>query len=147
MGSDSRTAARTAIAAVQKGRDPHKVLREMVSHEDELSTTVGLGSGATGAKLGELGYTQSDSKDFPAGSIQVWTAPNPEHPSESGRVFVVVGADGVTKAVHSDAGASQDPEFIATRMQTIAKAQGLTRPAGTQVQPSDGGAGFVAPQA
>jgi len=143
----AQQSAKLMIAAVERGRDPFKVIQEVVSHEDELSTTVGLGSGAAASKLGSLGYKKVDSKSFPAGSVEVWGAPDPEHPSNSARAFVVVGSDGSVKSIHQDASATRDAEWIATAIVNIAKQQGLNRAAGSATQEPDGGSGYVVPQA
>jgi hypothetical protein len=147
MLAESHRQSKLMINRVMGGKDPMKVVAEALADENEFATFVGLGLGDASSKLGEMGFTHSDSKDFPGGSVQIFTSGTGENPGEMARVYVALGSDGTVKLAQQDGTPNLDPEAIDTAMVKIATQLGLTRPAGSTAQPGDGGVGYVPGQA
>jgi hypothetical protein len=147
MLAESQRTAKLMINKVMGGKDPMKVVSEAMTDENEFATFIGLGLGDASSKLGEQGFTHSDSKDFPGGAVHIFTSGTGDNPAEIARVYVALGADGTVKLAQQDATPNLDPEAIDTAMVRIATQLGLTRPAGSTAQPGDGGTGYVSGQA
>ena len=148
MNANAITRARVGISAVTRGVPVSQAITEMMGPEDELASYLGQSSGAVGSALSEMGYTQDTEfgQDFESGSVQVWTASNPEEPANDSRVYLCVKNGSVDNLQH-DAVASLPPENLAAHVASLAKQWGLTRPADSAAQPPSGGVGTSQPQA
>jgi hypothetical protein len=147
ISESSARIANLMTRATAKGNDPMVVVErqmEYMGSEDELACCVGLGAGAAGSKLKELGYVAQDelTKDYESGKVMVYSAPNPENPGEMSRIFVVTKGDTVA-LVQQDATPNRDPEAMDTYMHNMASQVGITRPADSEAQPATGGVGTV----
>ncbi len=144
ISEDSKRTARVIINRAGKVGGGAAVT-EYMSNDDELAACVGLGSGAAGSKLSDLGFTKQDelTKDYPGGKVEVYSGANPENPGEVARVFVASKGDTVS-VVQSDMTPNLDPEALDTFMAAMAKQLGITRPEDSSAQPGDGGVGYVA---
>ena len=145
MMTESDRMARYMVNRVTQTGDAPGVLREMLAAEDELAGVIGLPYSQAKSKLSDLGFQEQGeiSKEFPSGSVHVFTAPNPENPGEMARVYVAVGDDGAVKVCQNDAVPNRDPEAIDSTMNNMATQLGLVRPAGSTAQPGDGGVGYI----